>query len=57
MKKILVVFVSVMLMVWAGCTSMQKSIKKPEVKIVKTDIDSLSLRDITLVFDVEIKNR
>jgi hypothetical protein len=30
--------------------------KNPEAKIIKTDIDSLSLRDITLVFDIEISN-
>jgi len=56
MKKVPIVIVSVMLMLWAGCSSIQKGLGKPEVKIVKMDIDSLSLRDITLVFDIEITN-
>lgn len=33
-----------------------EDIPLPEAKIVKFDIDSLSLRDITLLFDVEITN-
>ena len=54
MRKILVVIVAVMLCI--GCSSIQKGVRKPEVKIIKMDIDSLSLRDITLFFDIEIKN-
>ena len=56
MKKALIVIASITLMLWTGCSSLQKNIKKPEAKIVKMDIGSLSLRDITLVFDIEIKN-
>lgn len=37
-------------------TSLINNIPLPEAKIVNFDIDSLSLRDITLLFDVEIKN-
>lgn len=36
--------------------SITDNIPLPEAKIVKFDIDSISLRDITLLFDVEIKN-
>ena len=55
-QKVLIIAVSIMLMLWTGCSSAQKGVKKPEVRILKTDIGSLSLRDITLVFDIEIKN-
>lgn len=37
-------------------TSIINNIPLPEAKIVSFDIDSLSLRDITLLFDIEIKN-
>ena len=37
-------------------TSIINNIPLPEAKIVNFDIDSLSLRDITLLFDIEIKN-
>lgn len=37
-------------------TSLINDIPLPEASIVNFDIDSLSLRDITLLFDVEIKN-
>jgi LEA14-like dessication related protein len=56
MKKVLMVIAIMAVMIWPGCATMPKGTKKPEAKIIKTDIDSLSLRDITLVFDVEISN-
>jgi len=48
----LIVFAAAMLM---SCATMNLN-QRPSAEIVNFDIESLSLRDITLLFDVEIRN-
>lgn len=53
MKKIIPCFIAALLI--TTCQSLQLK-KKPEARIRDFDIDSISLYDITLLFDIEISN-
>ncbi|MFC1670155.1 LEA type 2 family protein [Spirochaetota bacterium] len=53
MKKLISIFI--MVMVISACQSLNLK-QKPTAKIEKFDIESISLKDITLLFDISIKN-
>lgn len=55
MKKFLILTFLPLLIL--SCTSLNKAIKKkPEVSLKRFDIDSISLKDVTFVFEIELNN-
>lgn len=44
------------LVLLAGCATLEKQVKQPEVKLSKAHITAMSLADMQVAFDVDVKN-